>query len=111
MEPRLKECPFCGGQPYETRTVNGTQMYKIGCASCGIEFKAAWYRDADTPTKNIKICWNTRVRADSVSQEDVKAELELTRLNCDAAYADLKAEHMDAAIKIAKELREREKRG
>jgi hypothetical protein len=53
-------CPFCGGRAYATRTVNGTQMFKVGCASCGIEMKAAWYRDAATPTKDILALWNQR---------------------------------------------------
>ena len=56
----LKPCPFCGGPAYATRTVNGTQMFKVGCASCGIELKAAWYRDEIEPTKDIVKLWNTR---------------------------------------------------
>jgi Lar family restriction alleviation protein len=56
----LKPCPFCGGNSYATRTVNGTQMFKVGCAACGIELKAAWYRDEDQPTKDLVGLWNTR---------------------------------------------------
>jgi hypothetical protein len=56
----LLPCPFCGGKPYETRTVNGTEMYLVGCASCGIELKAAWYRGEPRPTKNIAGLWNRR---------------------------------------------------
>lgn len=61
--PRPQEllgCPFCGGKAYATRTVNGTQMFKVGCAECGIELKAAWYRDEDKPTKDLIGLWNTR---------------------------------------------------
>jgi len=58
-------CPFCGGRAYATRTVNGTQMFKVGCASCGIEMKAARYRDAATPTKDILSLWNQRTPADA----------------------------------------------
>lgn len=53
-------CPFCGGPAYATRTVNGTQMFHVGCPSCGVEMKAAWYRGADKPTKDILALWNRR---------------------------------------------------
>lgn len=56
-------CPFCGGTPYVTRTVNGTQMFKVGCVSCGVELKTAWYRGEDQPTKDILTLWNTRAAA------------------------------------------------
>jgi Lar family restriction alleviation protein len=56
----LKPCPFCGSKPYETRTVNGTEMYLIGCSSCGIEMKAAWYRGEPKSTKDIAALWNRR---------------------------------------------------
>ena len=56
----LLYCPFCGGKPYETRTVNGTQMYLIGCSPCGFEIKAAWYRGEAKPTKDIAGLWNRR---------------------------------------------------
>lgn len=56
-----RPCPFCGKTPYITRTVNGTQMFKVGCASCGVELKAAWYRGEDAPTRDILTLWNTRV--------------------------------------------------
>jgi hypothetical protein len=55
-----KGCPFCGGKAYATRSVNGTQMFHVGCAACGVELKAAWYRDQDQPTKDILALWNTR---------------------------------------------------
>jgi hypothetical protein len=61
-------CPFCGGRAYATRTVNGTQMFKVGCASCGIEMKAAWYRDEPTPTKDILSLWNQRTPADAAGK-------------------------------------------
>lgn len=33
-KPKLQDCPLCpdGGNPYFTRTVNGTNMIKVGCA-------------------------------------------------------------------------------
>jgi hypothetical protein len=57
---RPKACPLCGGEAYAYCTVNGTQMFKVGCAACGLELKAAWYRDQDKPTKDILTLWNTR---------------------------------------------------
>src|SRR5262245_48123662 len=61
MAAEPKPCPLCGGQAYATHTVNGTQMFRVGCVSCGLELKAAWYRDSDRPTKDILALWNTRV--------------------------------------------------
>lgn len=61
-------CPFCGGLSYATRTVNGTQMFSVGCASCGVEFKAAWYRGEEQPSKDIIAAWNQR--APSVPRDD-----------------------------------------
>lgn len=60
-----KPCPLCGGKAYATRTVNGTQMFNVGCASCGLELKAAWYRGEDKPTKDILALWNTRAASSS----------------------------------------------
>lgn len=61
--PDLHPCPLCGGPAYATRTVNGTQMLHVGCAPCGLELKAAWYRDQDAPTKDIVSLWNTRAES------------------------------------------------
>lgn len=58
--PRPLPCPFCGADAYVYRSVNGEQMFKVGCSSCGVELKAAWYRGEDTPTKDILALWNTR---------------------------------------------------
>jgi hypothetical protein len=71
QEKKMNEplpCPLCGGPAYATRTVNGTQMFKVGCPSCGIELKAAWYRDQDQATKDILTLWNTRSAALSPAQ-------------------------------------------
>lgn len=58
-QPKLP-CPFCGGQPYAHRTVNGTDMAHVGCGVCGIEFKAAHFRGDDAPTRDIIAAWNQR---------------------------------------------------
>jgi Lar family restriction alleviation protein len=63
--PEAEPCPFCGGPAYVTRTVNGTQMFKVGCTTCGVEMKAAWYRDQPKPTKDILALWNRRAEARS----------------------------------------------
>jgi Lar family restriction alleviation protein len=58
----LLPCPFCGCKPYSTRTVNGTEMFKVGCIACGFEFKAAWYRNDEKPTRDLVAAWNTRYK-------------------------------------------------
>ena len=60
MSPTPNLCPLCDGPAYATRTVNGTQEFKVGCPSCGIELKAAWYRGEEAPTKDILSLWNNR---------------------------------------------------
>jgi hypothetical protein len=79
-------CPFCGGRAYATRTVNGTQMFKVGCASCGIEMKAAWYRDEPAPTKDILSLWNQRTPADAAGNKaHDEARAIIARMRSDAA--------------------------
>ena len=60
----LKPCPFCGGQAYYTRSVNGSQMHYVGCSTCGFEFKAQEVHHADTSldclTRDIVAAWNQR---------------------------------------------------
>lgn len=66
----LLPCPFCGATPYSTRTKNGTQMAKIGCASCGIEFKCAvfGYGDDAPLSKDIASAWNRRAAQPSIGE-------------------------------------------
>jgi Lar family restriction alleviation protein len=61
---KLLPCPFCGGAPYYTRAVNGTQMHYVGCAACGIAFKAQEiYEPGRTRlTKDIVTAWNQRAQ-------------------------------------------------
>lgn len=64
-KPALRECPLCpnGGQPYSTRTVNGTNMIYVGCSQCGLQLKAALLMVTpvkEQPSKDIVTIWNTR---------------------------------------------------
>lgn len=60
----LLPCPFCGGTPYYTRAVNGSDIHRIGCSQCGIDFKAAavHYPDPalDHLTRDIEAAWQRR---------------------------------------------------
>jgi hypothetical protein len=62
----LKNCPLCGGKPYYTRSVNGDQMHHVGCASCGIDIKAAeiHYPGRTELSKDIVAVWNRRAPHD-----------------------------------------------
>lgn len=81
---QFKPCPFCGGEPYYHRSVNGSQMHHLGCSTCGIEFKAAevHYPGKTGLSKDIVAAWNRRVelipaepgRSDS-SQFDVASQV------------------------------------
>jgi len=59
----LLDCPFCGGKPYFTKSVNGTNMNYIGCSSCGFQFKVMRTDiPLDSPmTKDIVAAWNQRI--------------------------------------------------
>lgn len=59
--PQPLPCPLCAGPAYAFWSVNGEQMFKVGCPPCGLELKAAWYRGTDKPTKDILTLWNTRL--------------------------------------------------
>lgn len=67
-----RACPLCGSNAYAYRAVDGTQMFKVGCAACGIELKAAWYRDQEQPTKDIVALWNTRAGAAAETPSEKK---------------------------------------
>lgn len=83
MNYGLLGCPFCGGKAYATRAVNGTQMFYVGCAVCGVELKAAWYRDQDKPTKDLVALWNTRALLSAVPRpgEDDRPLRDLRRVH------------------------------
>ena len=61
--PELLPCPFCGGEAYLTESVNGSCMVYIGCAACGIAFKAQKQQFGTEAklTKDIAAAWNKRV--------------------------------------------------
>jgi len=65
-------CPFCGGTPYYTRSVNGTNMHRIGCSACGVYFKAAEvYAPGGTEvTRDIAAAWNKRSVANPTIMSD-----------------------------------------
>lgn len=60
----LERCPFCGGDAYLTESVNGSSMTYIGCAPCGITFKAATVPlgppGVHGLSRDIKAAWNRR---------------------------------------------------
>jgi Lar family restriction alleviation protein len=58
----LRNCPFCGGEPYYTESVNGSKMIYVGCCACGIAFKAQkiYSPTGEMPTKDVIAAWNQR---------------------------------------------------
>lgn len=72
----LKECPFCGGKAYYTETVNGTEMVRVGCATCGVSMKAFKPRN-EPPSKDIVAAWNQRyqLHEDSNSEKIIDGVL------------------------------------
>lgn len=74
-KPSLLACPFCGGDPYYTETVNGSNIVIVGCSPCGVYMEAmkCWYPGAADRdyylTKDVVAAWNTRavmaVRSDT----------------------------------------------
>lgn len=58
----LKECPFCGYKPFYSVSVNGTNLIRIGCSTCGIVMNTCNLGNAENPkpSDDIVAKWNTR---------------------------------------------------
>jgi len=63
---RLKNCPFCGGEPEVTRTGSGRQSSVIECTNCGCTVEA---NESDW---NTGMQWNRRKETTKVGQTQVK---------------------------------------
>jgi hypothetical protein len=91
--PTLLPCPFCGGEAWSVRSVNGTAEFRVGCSPCGIAIKAAWYRGEPAPTKDIVAVWNRRA-----GEESLRSALSEER-----GKAEARAKELEAAINRALE--------
>ena len=89
----LKRCPFCGGEAYFTKSVNGSNMIYVGCSPCGIQFKALNVYQPNgewQPTKDVIAAWNHRSpppRPIRVLTEHQKAVEEAAGMNLDWGMA------------------------
>lgn len=69
MSEELKPCPFCGGDAYFSKAVNGSRRNAVGCPICDIWFetKRNDYRLDSTMERDIVVAWNLRQPPSEIS--------------------------------------------
>lgn len=63
MSTDLKNCPFCGGEAYFSKAVNGSLRNAVGCPKCHLWFETvrADYQPDSPMERDIVAAWNRRV--------------------------------------------------